>query len=172
MGEKEFVKLCRKCVADYYCWKKYTADGIYIVWLNKTIQNNKAMLSTTKPDGMYFEITYNGDKQELYFDAYKQIDHTEKKVQDDYSSTLSKLLAKISQKYPNITLFYNNGEDKKAELLVIRDQVSDKDYDLYDFKKQEYCIRGLTEFLNIYGGKAYDDINESIEELRWHLINE
>ena len=47
-----------------------------------------------------------------------------------------------------------------------------KGYDLYDFKKQEDCIRGLTEFLNIYGGKAYDDINESIEELRWHLINE
>ena len=108
----------------------------------------------------------------MYFDAYKRIDHDEKKIRDDYSSTLSKLLAKISQKYPNITLFYNNGEDKKAELLVIRDQVSDKDYDLYDFKKQEYCIRGLTEFLNIYGGKAYDDINESIEELRWHLINE
>ena len=89
MGEKEFVKLCRKCVADYYCWKKYTADDIYIVWLNKTIQNNKAMLSTTKPDGMYFEVTYNGDKQELYFDAYKRIDHDEKKIRDDYSSTLS-----------------------------------------------------------------------------------
>ena len=89
MGEKEFAKLCRKCVADYYCWKKYTADDIYIVWLNKTIQNNKAMLSTTKPDGMYFEVTYNGDKQELYFDAYKRIDHDEKKIRDDYSSTLN-----------------------------------------------------------------------------------
>ena len=172
MGNKEFTELCKNKVAEYYKWNNTKDSDIYVVWLNKTIQNNKAKLSTTKPDSMYFEITYNGDKQELYFDAYKQIDHTEKKVQEDYSSTLSKLLAKISQKYPNITLFYNNGEDKKAELLVIRDQVSDKDYDLYDFKKQEYCIRGLTEFLNIYGGKAYDDINESIEELRWHLINE
>ena len=171
MGNKEFTELCKNKVAEYYKWNNAKNYDIYVVWLNKTIQNNKAMLSTTKPDGMYFEITYNGDKQELYFDAYKQIDHTEKKVQDDYSSTLSKLLAKISQKYPNITLFYNS-EDKKAELLVIRDLVSDKGYDLYDFKKQEYCVRGLTEFLDIYGGKAYDDINESIEELRWHLINE
>jgi hypothetical protein len=34
------------------------------------LQNNKALLSTNQPDGMYFEITYNGDKQEFYVDAY------------------------------------------------------------------------------------------------------
>ena len=28
--------------------------------------------STTLFDGMYYELTYNGDKQELYFDAYKK----------------------------------------------------------------------------------------------------
>ena len=38
----------------------------------KTIQNNKAMLSTTVPDGMYYEVTYNGDKGEMYLDAYKK----------------------------------------------------------------------------------------------------
>ncbi|WP_353960726.1 DUF6275 family protein [Enterococcus faecalis] len=35
-------------------------------------QNNKALLSTNLFDGMYYEVTFNGDKNELYFDAYKK----------------------------------------------------------------------------------------------------
>ncbi|WP_270416815.1 DUF6275 family protein [Amedibacterium intestinale] len=30
------------------------------------------MLSTSVSDGMYYEFTYNGDKRELYMDAYKK----------------------------------------------------------------------------------------------------
>jgi hypothetical protein len=30
------------------------------------------MASTTLFDGMYYELTYNGDKNELYLDAYKK----------------------------------------------------------------------------------------------------
>ncbi len=43
-----------------------------MVWVCKTLQNNKALLSTTISDGMYYEITHNGDKQEIYIDAYKK----------------------------------------------------------------------------------------------------
>lgn len=46
---------------------------VYVVWLSKTLQNGKAMLSTTRPDGMYYEVTYNGGKNEFYVDAYKKI---------------------------------------------------------------------------------------------------
>ena len=35
-------------------------------------KNSKALASTTLFDGMYYELTYNGDKKELYFDAYKK----------------------------------------------------------------------------------------------------
>lgn len=42
------------------------------MWQVKALQNFKALASTTLPDGMYYEITYNGDKDELYFDAYKK----------------------------------------------------------------------------------------------------
>ena len=38
----------------------------------KTLQNNKALLSTNKFDGLYFEITYNGDKEEAYVDVYSK----------------------------------------------------------------------------------------------------
>lgn len=51
---------------------KITEDNVFIVWSCKTLQNNKAMVSTTVSDGMYYEITYNGDKNELYLDAYKK----------------------------------------------------------------------------------------------------
>ena len=49
-----------------------TEDDVFIVWQCKTLQNNKALASTTLPDGMYYELTYNGDKDDLYFDAYKK----------------------------------------------------------------------------------------------------
>ena len=45
-------------------------EDIYLVWISKVLQNNKALLSTTYPDTRYYEITYNGDKNEFYFDAY------------------------------------------------------------------------------------------------------
>ena len=45
---------------------------LYFFPFQKTLQNNKALLSTTLFDGMYYECTYNGDKQEMYIDAYKK----------------------------------------------------------------------------------------------------
>jgi hypothetical protein len=49
-----------------------TEDDVYIVWLCKTLQNHKAMLSTMVLDGMYYEFTWNGDKNEGYLDVYKK----------------------------------------------------------------------------------------------------
>jgi len=45
---------------------------VYVVWFSKTLQNWKAMVSTTLPDQMYYEVTHNGDKKETYIDAYKK----------------------------------------------------------------------------------------------------
>lgn len=53
----------------------FTADDVYVVWFCKTLQNWKALLSTTLPDGMYYEVTYNGDKGETYIDTYKKFDN-------------------------------------------------------------------------------------------------
>ena len=79
MNEKVFSKFCKKQVVNYtneHLDKSYgktiTEDDVYIVWQCKTLQNNKALLSTTLFDGMYYEITYNGDKDEAYIDAYKK----------------------------------------------------------------------------------------------------
>lgn len=79
MNERDFVKLCKKTVAEYAnehldkCdGKQITEDDVFIVWMCKTLQNSKALVSTTLFDGMYYELTYNGDKKELYLDAYKK----------------------------------------------------------------------------------------------------
>jgi hypothetical protein len=50
----------------------FAPDDVYIVWFSKTLQNWKALVSTTLPDGMYYEVTFNGDKNEIYLDAYKK----------------------------------------------------------------------------------------------------
>lgn len=52
-----------------------TLDDVYLVWFCKTLQNWKALVSTDLPDGMYYEVTYNGDKKEVYLDAYKKFDN-------------------------------------------------------------------------------------------------
>ena len=45
---------------------------VFTVWKCKTLQNWKYLLSSTLFDGMYYELTYNGDKNEWYLDAYKK----------------------------------------------------------------------------------------------------
>ena len=54
---------------------------VLVVWYCKTLQNFKALLSTTLPDGMYYEVTYNGDKDEIYLDAYKKFENRAIKVE-------------------------------------------------------------------------------------------
>lgn len=72
MNEKEFVSKAVKAVLNYYNQpeQQITHDDVYVVWQCKTLQNNKALLSTTVPDGKYIEFTWNGDKQEGYLDVY------------------------------------------------------------------------------------------------------
>lgn len=47
-------------------------DDVFVVWFCKTLQNWKALLSTKVPDGVYYEITHNGDRNETYVDVYKK----------------------------------------------------------------------------------------------------
>lgn len=79
MKNNDFEKLCIKTIVDYFNNRveitddmKISEGDVFIVWSCKTLQNNKAMVSTTVSDGMYYELTYNGDKKELYLDAYEK----------------------------------------------------------------------------------------------------
>lgn len=82
MDNNKFVKTATQLVANYVLDHldksddiTFSIDNVYVVWLCKTLQNNKALLSTTLLDGMYYEVTYNGDKKEFYLDAYKKFEN-------------------------------------------------------------------------------------------------
>ncbi|RKI36155.1 hypothetical protein D7V86_25635 [bacterium D16-51] len=79
MPNDVFTELCKEIVVKYFNEHSDKTDkriiakeDVFIVWSCKTLQNNKALVSTTVSDGMYYEITHNGDKQETYVDAYKK----------------------------------------------------------------------------------------------------
>jgi len=80
MGDEKFIGICKEIVKNYELDHLDKSDTIpefdvFVVWQCKTLQNNKALLSTTLFNGMYYECTYNGDKKELYLDAYKKFEN-------------------------------------------------------------------------------------------------
>ena len=88
MNEKKFFELVKNLVADYTneliaenSTLQVSPDDVYVVWFCKTLQNWKALASTTLVDGMYYELTLNGDKQEIYPDAYKKFENRAIKVE-------------------------------------------------------------------------------------------
>ena len=67
-------------VTDYIFDHLDKSDGdvkftVYTVWKSKTLQNWKYLLASTLFDGMYYELTFNGDKMEWYLDAYKKFEN-------------------------------------------------------------------------------------------------
>lgn len=82
MTDKEFVGLCKQTVAEYFNIHsdktdkfRLNIDDVYIVWQCRVLQNWKALVSTAVADGMYYEVTHNGDRNETYIDCYKKWDN-------------------------------------------------------------------------------------------------
>lgn len=73
------LEKAKQIVVDYFNSHVDKTDGVqislddvFVVWFCKTLQNWKALLSTKVPDGVYYEITHNGDRDETYVDVYKK----------------------------------------------------------------------------------------------------
>ena len=81
MNNTEILNIAKQVVLDYTNNSRpnqlvpYELEDIYVVWFCKTIQNWKALVSTDVINGMYFEVTYNGDAKEIYLDIYQQTGH-------------------------------------------------------------------------------------------------
>lgn len=74
--DEKVIELVREYVIEHLDKSDPTPEfDVFTVWKCKTLQNWKYLLSTTLWDGMYYELTYNGDKKEWYFDAYKKFDN-------------------------------------------------------------------------------------------------
>lgn len=79
MTDVQFIQFVKQEVCNYTnrhldksVHKEITTDNVFVVWSCKTLQNWKVLASTTLFDGMYYELTFNGDKNECYVDAYKK----------------------------------------------------------------------------------------------------
>ena len=83
-GMDHFLSICKRKLVQWYneafedmsvyVQQKIDLSEVYMVWSCKTLQNYKALLSTSvSGDGIYVEFTYNGDKQELYMDVYHKL---------------------------------------------------------------------------------------------------
>jgi hypothetical protein len=48
-------------------------DDVYVVLYAYVLGNQKATISTTLPDGKYYEVTYNSEKDEMYVDCYVKL---------------------------------------------------------------------------------------------------
>ena len=74
----QFLKKAKRLAAEDYNRsvheRKYyiTSEQVYIVWFAKVLQNWKALVSTDAHPGLYWEITYNGEKKETYVDLYSK----------------------------------------------------------------------------------------------------
>ena len=74
--DKKALKFVANYVYEHLDISDIKAEiGLYIVWKCKTLQNWKYLISTTLLDGMYYELTYNGDAKEWYLDAYKKFEN-------------------------------------------------------------------------------------------------
>lgn len=77
--EDKFVNFAKYKVQEWLSHNVENLDGIstddiFVVWFSKTLQNKKALLAT-RFASYYFECTYNGDKNEMYLDAYKKAEN-------------------------------------------------------------------------------------------------
>ena len=74
--DKKVIELVREYILNHLDKSDETPQfEIFTVWKCKTLQNWKYLLASTLPDGMYYELTYNGDKKEWYLDAYKKFEN-------------------------------------------------------------------------------------------------
>lgn len=83
MSSDDFIDKCKHLVFGYKRTRikdvdllsRFKPDDVHVVWSFKVLKNNKALLITNIPDGMYYEITYNGASDEFYMDVYKKFEN-------------------------------------------------------------------------------------------------
>ena len=76
--DQKAINIVKDYINDHLDVTDFTANAsfeVYTVWKCKALQNWKYLISSTLLDGMYYEVTYNGDKKEWYLDAYKKFEN-------------------------------------------------------------------------------------------------
>jgi hypothetical protein len=72
----QFLRKVKEFVIQAEEHVEFKPEDLYIVWFCKVLGNWKALVSTDVYDGAYWEVTYNGAKQETYVDTYAKRSNT------------------------------------------------------------------------------------------------
>ena len=76
MGNQEFESRATSIVRNWYnTHVPMVPTEIYVVWMVKVLRNNKALISTDHPDGRYFEVTWDGEREKFYLDVYSRVEN-------------------------------------------------------------------------------------------------
>ena len=80
MGKITMAERASEIVRKYANDHLDKSDGpvpfdVYVVWQCCILGNYKLLLSTSLTDGMYYEVTFNKAKNEIYLDAYKKFEN-------------------------------------------------------------------------------------------------
>ena len=75
MTSYEFEVKCKNALIGILK-EKYNEDfgiaDLHLVWLARELQNYKCTIIDLGKNQRYYELTYNGDKDELYVDIYQK----------------------------------------------------------------------------------------------------
>ena len=72
MTDKDALGVIEDYIRNTYNINSYLYRS-FVIWKCKTIQNVKFIIGTNFNNNIY-ELTFNGDKNELYIDVYEKID--------------------------------------------------------------------------------------------------
>ena len=79
--DEKVIKLVKDYILNHLDKSDLTPTfEVFTVWKCKILQNWKYLISSTLFDGMYYELTFNGDANEWYLDAYKKFENKVIKV--------------------------------------------------------------------------------------------
>ena len=83
IGTDEFVKIGKQAVYELAKASldptdnvDFSINDVYFVMTAFVLGSIKGTFSTTLPDGKYYEVTYNADKDEMYVDTYMRVMNT------------------------------------------------------------------------------------------------
>jgi len=74
--DEQAIKIVRDYILSHLDKSDRVVEfDVYTVWKSKALQNWKYLISSTLPDGVYYELTLDGDKKVWYLDAYKKFEN-------------------------------------------------------------------------------------------------
>lgn len=78
MESEEFLELARHKLVNHFDnspYDKVQPKFFHLVWFARELQNMKGLFML-HGSHKYWEVTYNGDKNEMYVDTYNKVDNT------------------------------------------------------------------------------------------------